>query len=346
MKTSKRLRIAVACIAAIVCTMVAVTGCGDDKDIADDADDPSHQTPQTTALSAPLKIAALKGPTGMGLAYLMEDAGNYEVTLYQSPDEAVSKLMSGDVDIAAVSSNLGSVLYNKNKGDICVLAVNTGGISYIVENGPKTVNSLTDLRGKTLIASGKGSTPQYMLERLLLNAGIDPQKDVTIQWLGNHSDAASALMAQPGAVAMLPEPFVSVVSQKNAGITVSLDLDEIWEDKYDEDLPMGIFIAKRSFVEQRADDIAIFMAAADQSADKVDDNPTEAAALIAQSGIVDDPAVAAAAIPRCNIMFEAGTDAQSMLSTLYKILLEMNPDSIGGALPGADYYYLAPGIDD
>lgn len=339
-RKKKNRRKATLVLALVLLAVFGLAGCGGDTDEPDPDDKVLAQ------LSAPVRIAGLKGPTGMGLTYLTQEPEKYEVTLYQSPDEAVAKLMADEADIAALSSNLGAVLYNKNQGDLCVLAVNTGGISYIVENGTSVINSLQDLKGKTLIASGKGGTPEYMLNRLLLNAGLNPETDVDIQWMGNHSDNAAALLSQQGAISMLPEPFVSTVTAKSKAVKVSCDLNDLWEEAYDTDLPMGIYVAKKSFVRDRAQDLKIFMEACEASAEQVNDHPADAAEVIAKNGIVENAAVAQKAIQRCNIIFEHGSDAKEMLNTLYTILFEMQPNAVGGALPADDFYYMLPDAED
>lgn len=306
-----------------------LTGCGADKEA-------NNKVGQE--LSAPIRIASLKGPTGMGLAYMMNQSDQYEIITYQSPEEAVSKLLSGEVDIAAASSNLGSVLYNKTKGDLRLLSVNTGGVLYLVENG-NSLKDIQDLKGKTIVASGKGGTPEYVLERILLDNEIDPEKDVTINWLGNHTDVAGALMAQPGSIALLPEPFVSVVSSKNEEISIMVDLNDIWQQRYQSNLPMGIFLATKKFTDERTADLNIFLNDCKDSVNRVNETPADAASIIVEGGILDNAEIVEKAIPRCNIIAVEGEDAFEALDNFYQILFEMEPASIGGTLPDITFYF-------
>ena len=177
-----------------------------------------------------VNVAALKGPTAMGMVKLMDDSDNgdtganhYNFTIAASPDEITPQIVQGNVDIAAVPANLASVLYNKEGVDVSVLAVNTLGVLYIVENGD-SVQSVADLKGKTIYASGKGATPEYALNYMLTANGIDPEKDVTIEYKSEHSECVAALAANEDAVAMLPQPFVTVAMTQNENIRVALDI--------------------------------------------------------------------------------------------------------------------------
>lgn len=290
-----------------------------------------------TKLTQTIKIASLKGPTGMGLAYLMMQPNQYEITTYQSPEEAVSKLLSGEVDVAAVSSNLGAVLYNKTKGDMRLLSINTGGVLYLAENGNE-INGLQDLKGKTILASGKGGTPEYVLKCLLLKNGLDPEKDLTIHWLGNHTDVAGALMAQKESIALLPEPFVSVVTAKNNEINIPVDLNAVWKEEFDSDLPMGIFLVSKNFAEERASDIETFLSDVRNSVKSVNEKPKDAASILVEKGVMDNEVVVKQAIPRCNIIALEGQEAYHALDNFYQILFNMEPSSIGGKLPDKNFY--------
>lgn len=316
-----------------------MTACGGNSDPADQGQDKNAKEP-AAELSAPVKAAALSGPTGIGMAPLMDQPDQYEITIYQSPDEVVGKVLSGEVDVAAVPSNLGAVLNNKTEGGVKMLAVNTGGVLYVVENG-NTVTDLEGLRGKTILASGKGGAPEYILNRLLLDAGLDPAKDVDIQWLANHADIASTLLTQEGSVALLPEPFVSVVKNKSDQVNIAVDLNELWEEGYGQELPMGTLIATKDFVENRSGDLDIFLKAYEASVNGINSHPAAAADIVAEKGIIADAVTAEQAIPRCHIVFLGGTDAKTALEPFYDVIFKMDPKSVGGALPTEEFYYVS-----
>ena len=307
---------------------LALTGC-----------QPAEVPEDTPAVvSEPIVIAALNGPTGMGMVQLMDQTDKYAITTYQAPDEVSGKIITGEVDLACVPSNLAAVLYNKTQGQIVAISVETLGVLYLVENGGETIQSIADLAGKTVYGSGKGGSPEYILQKLLNEAGLT---DVTIEWMANHSDVASTLMANQGSIALLPEPFVTVVTSKNPALRVAVDLNEGWVEATGLDLPMGVLVATKSFVEERGDDLAIFLKDYRASVDFVNNNPEEAGAAISQWGFIADPTVATKAIPGSNIvLYEEDTSvSKEMLESFFGVLFEMNPASIGGAMPDEGLYY-------
>lgn len=325
-------------IAALLLLVFAgLSGCGGTGGGGGDEDGGKGQgTPNESGEAfAPIKIAGLNGPTGMGLAPLMEDE-RFDISIFQSPDEVVGKVLSGEVDMAAVPSNMGSVLYNKTKGEVRLAAVNTGGVLYLVENGT-AVKDIMDLKGKTIYASGRGGAPEFILQRVLLDAGLS-MEDVDLQWLANHSDAASSLAVNEGAVALLPQPFVTVVTSKNPSLRVVSDLNEEWKQAYGFDLPMGILLVSRDMAESREADVKTFLQEYEKAIKFVNDEPAQAAEKIAAAGIIENAAVAEKAIPSCNIIFLSGKDAEAALSKFYEVLFEMEPKSLGGKLPDETFY--------
>ena len=170
--------------------------------------------------SGAVRVATLKGPTAMGLVKFMDEAdsgalsdGQYQFTMYDAPDQLVPLVVKGDVDIAMVPGNLASVLYQKTKGNVQVFAINTLGVLYIVDKG-NPVSSVADLKGRSIAASGMGSTPQYVLNYILQQNGLDPEKDVDVTWCDDHSMALQMLMKDDSLLAMLPQPFVTVAQTK------------------------------------------------------------------------------------------------------------------------------------
>ncbi|MDU6359263.1 MAG: MqnA/MqnD/SBP family protein [Clostridiales bacterium] len=292
----------------------------------------------------PLEVAALNGPTGIGMVQMLEEmegAENpkYNIALYQSPDEIVGKVVSGELDIACVPSNLGAVLYNKTEGGIKLLGMNTLGVLYIVENG-QTVQNIEDLKGKTILSSGKDSTPEFVLNYILNEAGLVPGEDVTVEFMGNHSDIASKLMAEEGTIALLPQPFVTTVLAKNENIRMAIDVNEAWNNLNQMDLPMGIIIANANVVKDNAKGIEAFLKDYETSVKFVDENLEDAVALVEKFGIVPNAALAKVAIPKCNIVYRDSSASKDSLNKFYEILEQANPKAVGGKLPDEAFYTL------
>ena len=294
-----------------------------------------------------MRVVALKGPTAMGLVKLMEDdkgAGTYDFDIISAVDEVAPLLVKGEADVACVPANLASVLYNNTEGAVQVLAVNTLGVLYIVEKG-ESVHSLEDLKGRTIYASGKGATPEYALNFILSQNGIDPEQDVTIEWKSEHAECLAALTAEAegalpaGAIAMLPQPFVTTALMKAEGLRVALDLNAEWDALgVDSTLITGVAVVRKAFAEANTDAVNAFLDGYKASVEWVNANTDGAAALIGGLDIVPE-AVAARALPACNITFIEGDEMKAKLSGYLGVLLDANPKAVGGKLPGDDFYY-------
>ena len=268
----------------------------------------------------------------------------YQFSIAAAVDEVTPMLVKGEVDIAAVPANLASVLYNNTEGQVQVMAINTLGVLYLMGSGEE-ITAVEELKGKTIYASGKGATPEYALNYMLTANGIDPEKDVTIEYKSEHSECVAALAANEDAVAMLPQPFVTVAMTQNENIRVALDLTEEWEkSSADGDtkatLITGVVIARNDFIEAHPDAVESFLQQYEASVNYVNDNVAEAAVLVGNYDIVAAQ-VAEKAIPECNITFIAGNDMKAKLSSYLGILFEQNPAAVGGALPNDDFYYNA-----
>lgn len=314
----------------------------------------STQTESSTAASETedetlVHVLALKGPTSMGMVKMMSDNDSKEspadtFELAAAPDEVSAKLVQGEVDIAAVPANLASVLYNKTNGGVQVLAVNTLGVLYIVEDGD-TVHSIADLKGRTIYAGGKGATPEYALNYILEKNGLVPGEDVTIEWKSEHAECVAALAEDADGIAMLPQPFVTTAQTKKETLRTALDLTEEWNKIQESEgtastLVTGVTVVRTAFAKEHPEAVADFMEAYQASVSYVTENTDEAAKLIGDYDIVPE-AVAKKALPACNIVCITGDEMKEKLSGYLGVLKDQNPEAVGGELPGDDFYYFS-----
>lgn len=285
-----------------------------------------------------IRIAALKGPTGMGMVKLADKQNypNYTVSIEASPDALNPRIISGEVDVAAVPVNLASVLYNKLDGDISVLAVSTLGVLYVVEAGSE-VNSVADLAGKTVYATGQGATPEYILNYLLDKNGV--AGSVEVNYVGEHAALATMLADGSAEIGMLPEPNVTSTLAGNDNLRIALNLTEEWNKVCSTELVQGVVIARKSFVNEHPEAIEQFLREYEKSSAFANENIDEAAKLIVDAGILGNVEIAKKAIPNCNISFSKGEAMHKAVEGMLAVLFEANPKSIGGKLPDKDFYY-------
>lgn len=292
-----------------------------------------------------IRVACLKGPTGIGLVHLMDQADQgkaqnpYVFSIHGSADEITPKLINGELDLAAVPANLASVLYNNTKGQVKVLAINTLGVNYLVETGT-AISSLGDVRGKTIYASGKGSSPEFALRYLLAENGIDPDQDVTLEWKSEATEVVALLAQTPGMIAMLPQPYVAVAQGKVPGLNVAVDLNAVWKDLDNGSLMItGVLVGRKDFVEQYKSQVKTFLEEYEASTRLANESIPETAVLTEKYGIVA-AAAAEKAIPQCNITYLAGAEMKTALSGYLEVLKAQNAKSVGGQLPDDAFYFL------
>ncbi len=331
--------------------LLALGACGNDPAVTTGApvttDAPeTTEAPVTTEAPAPepvaMRVVALKGPTGMGLAKLMDEsaaedtANDYTFTLAGDPTQVSASVIKGEVEVACVPVNLASTLYNKTEGKYICLAINTLGVLHILEAGD-SVQSIADLAGKTLYATGQGSTPEYILNYILEKNGIADK--VTVEYETEHTALVSLFANGSVTLGMLPEPNVSAAMVQTPTLRKALDLTAEWDKVCDTSAVQGCVIVKKEFAEANPDALKAFMNEYAASVEFVNANVEQAAALCETYGIVPKAAIAKRALPNCNIVFVTGEEMKTDLSAFLGVLFGANPKSVGGKLPGEDFYY-------
>ena len=293
-----------------------------------------------------LHIAGLKGPTTMGLVNLlsMESDGtasmDYDLQLYGAADEIVPLLMKGELDMAAIPANLAATLYQKTSGGIEAVAVNTLGVLYVVEKGD-TVQSMADLKGRTILSTGKGTTPEYVLRYLLTQNGIDPDKDVTIEYYSEATEVTAQMANTEDAIAVLPQPYVTAAGLQDDTLRVALNLTEEWNKICDTQLITGVTVVRKEYAEEHPDVVAAFLADYAKSVDAANTDLDGTAALCEEQGVVAKAAIAKKALPNCNIVCLTGDDLKTNASAYLQVLFDADPAAVGGAMPGDGFYWSA-----
>lgn len=302
-------------------------------------------TAKGMSAEGPVRIAGLKGPTTMGLVNLldMEQQGtaalDYDLQLYGTADEIVPGLIKGELDMAAIPANLAAALYQKTKGGIQVMAVNTLGVLYVVEKGD-TVHSMADLAGRAILSTGKGTTPEYLLRYLLEKNGLDPDKDVKIQYCSEATEVTAQMAAaQKDAIAVLPQPYVTAAGMKDPSLRVALDLTAEWDKVSDSQLVTGVTVVRTQYAQEHPDVVEAFLQEYAQSVRTANTDLDRTAALCEQQGVVAKAAIAKKALPACNIVCRTGDEMQKDVSAYLSVLCAADPAVVGGKLPDEGFYW-------
>lgn len=322
----------IALFLAITCILTVFAAC-------------SQENGHSPAEKPVVNVGFLKGPTGMGAAYLMNenDAGQtdaaYNIRLETAADVLQTALISGELDMAALPVNVVSVLNAKTEGKIQILAVNTLGVLYLMSNSDK-IKSVADLRGKTILASGQGTTAEYALDYILEKNGLVPGTDVDIEFASEHAEAVTKAVQGGYEAVLLPEPFVTQMKLQDTGFVPVIDLTEEWEKLGGGLLTMGAVAVRKEFAEENPAAVAAFLKDYEASVNYVNGNTEEASRLIEKYDVAK-AAVAKQAIPNCNITFMTGDEMKKNVSEYLSVLAGYNPAAAGGKLPGDDFYYIA-----
>lgn len=342
MKNTKRiLTLLLAILMAL--TLVACGGTADESTTAPETTDPSTENKPVLDTVLPVRISVLNGTTGFGIAKLMNDhadgnaALNYSFKVETDASVINAGLIQGNIDIAALPTNAASTLYNKTEGAVSVLALNTLGVLYVVENGD-TVTTLADLEGKTVYCPAQN--PAFIFEAICQASGVNVTIDTTYAQPAALMSAVAA--SSEGMLAVLPQPVVTVAMSKNENLTVALDLTKEWETATGSDsLVQGCIVVRNEFLNAHMNEVVKFLEEYKASIDFVNQNPTEASEMVVKLGIYTGAAaVAAKAIPSCNIVYIDGEAMQDALSAFLETMYHFKPASVGGALPEDDFYFI------
>ncbi len=298
---------------------------------------------------AQIRIGSLKGPTSMGLVFLMEmsengkTANDYEFTMVTAADELLPKVISGELDMALLPANVASVLYNRMDGAISVIDINTLGVLYVV-TADDSIQSMADLKGRTIYMTGKGTTPDYVFRYLLSENGLS-DSDLTLEYKSEPTEVAALLQQEDGAVGVLPQPFVTAACAQNKDLKIPLDLTAEW-DKTQKSSPSpsrmvtGVTVVRNDFLEKEPEAVKIFLSEHEKSAAYTKEQTQKAAELVVKTGIIEKAPIAELALPKCNITCITGTQMKDALSGYLQVLYDQDPKSVGGKLPGDEFYYL------
>lgn len=333
MKRKKKKTIAVLVTVCILILLPALAGCGGRSSSGEEQ-------------GAAVRVGSLKGPTSMGILFLMEKAASraaeypYSFQMAASADELVLLLAKGELDIALVPANLAAVLYQKTDGGVAVIDINTLGVLYLV-TGTAPVSSVADLKGQTVYLTGKGTVPEASLRYLLERSGV-AQEECVLEFKSEPAEVAAILAADPDAVGLLPQPFAAAALFQNESLRAVVDLNEAWTEREDGagGMVTGVTVVRREFLEQYPEAVTAFLEEHILSAAAINENPDRGAVLAVEAGIVPTEAVARSAVPACGITCISGEEMRDMLAAYLEVLERFQPELVGGEMPGDDFYYV------
>ena len=300
-----------------------------------------------------VRLGGMTGPTSIGMAKLLADdkagesANDYDFTLVGDGAQMKTKLLTGEVDIAAIPANLAAALYKATEGKIKILAVNTLGVVSLLEKGD-TVSSIADLRGKTVYAPASAAVaiPEIVFTYLLAEAGLTVGEDVQIEWVPTAAGQTSNPLApklKDGEIVLSPEPAATALLSAVEGSRRAVSFNDAWTaEKNGAQYVTGVTVVRTEFAEQNPEAIKLFLEEYEASIRFANEKPADTAAIVTEFEILSqNAALIERAIPECNVSFLSGISMKMMLSTYYSLLVPVMPAAFGGEVPDNDIYYIA-----
>lgn len=321
----------------LVFTMIlSMAACSNSSDASEEV---------TLDTELPVNVMVLNGTTGFGMAKLISDAAegnaalNYNFSVEADASNVTAALINGTADIAALPTNAASVVYNKTEGEVQLLALNTLGVLYLVTDDTVSVSSFEDLKGQTVYAPAQN--PTFIFTYLCEQNGLKVGEDIIIDnTYAQPADLRTAVAAGEVSIAVLPEPMLTIAMSSNDKLVTALDLTEEWDKVSAEgSLVQGCVVVRKEFAENHPNEVAAFLEAYGASISFLTEDGADVATVIESSGVFAKGAVAVKAIPNCNLCFITGEDMKQPMEAFLNIMLETQPSSIGGAIPGEDFYY-------
>lgn len=289
------------------------------------------------------KIATLKGPSSMGMIKLIDsinNAGNtnIQIDIMNDPIQVRKMMLDGTADFAILPTTMAAILYNKGL-DYRLIAIPGWGTLYLVGEDT-TINSWNDIRNKRVNVMAKGMTPDVVFRYLLQKNGINPDKDITLDYsFPTHIDLANAIAARQAKLGVIPEPLVSLVMHKNKKLHPIFDLNLEWNKQQSTSIAMTAFLGSNSILKDSPQLAEQLISSYKNSVQWVNQHPDSAATLIVKYGILPDYQVALQSIPRSNLNFVRANKIQTQIDEYLKVFYDMNPDIIGGKIPDENFFY-------
>lgn len=297
-----------------------------------------------------VNVGLIMGPPSMGMGWFINEAKegntynnlNFEVGGVDYTALA-SKFNTGDYDIIHCPSNVGAILYNNEdlKEDAVVIDIGNLGLLYVMTTDP-SVKSMQDLQGRNVYSIGEGGPPEYTMGYLLEQEGLD---NVNMSFKSTPFEVLNLLQDEENSIALLPQPFVEVAKLLVPGIYTPIDITEEWNSL---NLESGaesvttITIVRKSFLEEHEEAVVEYLNMCKKSVDYCLENPKEAADWTDEFETFLNGEVAEAAVPYVNMCAITGQEMKDKLSGFLQIMYDYNPDAVGGAMPGDDFYYIPP----
>lgn len=290
-----------------------------------------------------LTIATLKGPSSMGMIRLIDSLSRdshaqIQVEILNEPLQVRKMMIDGTAGFAILPSTMAAITYNKGM-DYRLVAVPVWGTLYLV-GSDTTMTEWENLRGKRVYVMARGMTPDVLFRYLLQKNGLDPDRDLTLDYsFPTHIDLAQAVNARQAELAVISEPLASLAIKNNPALRRIFSMNDEWSRFEGIPIAETAFLAKAEVLENHREMVEKLLDSYAASTEWVNAHPDSAAALIVRYGILPDSMAALHAIPRINLKFARARTVEQEVREYFEVFYKMNPEIIGGKMPDENFIY-------
>lgn len=278
------------------------------------------------------RIAVLDGIDVLGTAKIkLSRDYAYTVTTCGSAEEIMNTVTEGKADLAALPLDLAAKLYNSTNGGVKIIAVNVLGAVHLL-TGDSGVTSLADIKGKTVYATGKGGYCEYFINAVLTQNGIDPEKDVKIEYKEQDELAALALDGT-AKLCFVPEPYATRIVRENKEMKRLVDLNGLWEKSTGTKPVQSVVIARTEYIEKNPEYIETFLFHNEVSLNYLSSEDNQGINFLSENGYFSSFDLAAATVSASNLVFMKGEDMKPLIKGTFEAFYAVDPASVGGAIP-------------
>ncbi len=262
------------------------------------------------------KIAALNGNSALCISKFASDREyNYETNYYDTEAEIAGLIKNGGADMAVMPLDSAAKLYNETNGAIQLVSVLSSGYYHVLEKGKK-INSVADLKGKTVYAAYQGTGFEAVAAHILKENGVDPEK---IQFKATDKDVALLTADGTAEILILPEPYASKVLNNEAEYRKALDLNAEWEKISGTPLAQTVVVARKEFINAKPEIIDEFLSLGKIAVNYLRTNTYGAPVFLKDKGFAETVDLATAMIPGINLNFLSGEEMKTAVGKVLEV---------------------------
>ncbi len=263
---------------------------------------------------------------------------NLDYSIEQSSDTLATSIMKGEPDIAIVPSNLAATVYNKNKE--YKIAGTVGWGSFYIGSSDPEVTSVDGLKGKEVYNIGKGLTPDIIAKSILKDKGFDVDNGINFSYVDGVTELAPVILSGKAQYAVIPEPALSTVQDKNENFKIIMNLNDEWKalNHSEYGYPQATIIVKSELAEGDNEFLSKVLDKVEESCSWIYEDKETLGEYCEEIGVSAKKPVIISAVDRCNIKYVGIKNCYNEYEIYFDKLNQFDPKTIGGNIPDDEIF--------